>query len=61
MGEACKAETGKSDFFFFLTPATQGKIGPSEPIVISLALSSKAAFRLFTALKEILSLHCHSP
>lgn len=35
-------------YFFSLTPANKGKVDLSKPIIISLVLSSKAEFKLFT-------------
>ena len=56
-GEAGEPEAERSDLFFFLTSAHQRMIDLSEPIIISLALSAKAEFRPFPALKDILPLH----
>lgn len=59
-GEAGKAEAGRRDLFFF-TPANQRKIDRSDPVIISLALSSTARFRSFITLKGTLPLHCFFP
>lgn len=51
-GRLVRQETRRSDLGFFvsLTSGNQKKIDLSEPIISSLAVSSKAEFRYFTTL-----------